>query len=143
MAATKRQMNWSPVVFTVTGGTAYTATGVTQCSVDHGKSVQKFSGDADHFPTTVVEDFRDPTISVTSADQAWIDTVALAGFGSVAATHKDAKGAVGGSITYTLNNALADSSSDQGSHRAFGSGQVKFSGQSADGVTSPLAISLA
>jgi len=106
--------------------------------------VQKFSGDADHFPTTVVEDFRDPSISLTCADQAWIDTVALGGmFTSVAATHKDAKGATGGNITYTLSNAIAESSSDQGSHKAFGSGQVKFTGQSADGVTSPLAISLA
>jgi hypothetical protein len=143
MAATKRQMNWAPVIFTPTSGTADTATGVTQCSIDHGKSILKFSGDGDHFPTTVVEDFRDPSISVTCADQAWIDTVALAGKGVIAATHKDALAAVGGNITYSLSNAIADSSSDQGSHKAFGSGQVKFSGQSADGVTSPLAISLA
>ena len=141
--ATKRQMNWTPVIFTPVSSGALTATGVTQASIDHGKSVQKFSGDGDHFTTTLVEDFREPTISVTSADQAWIDSCALAGKGSIAATHRDAKGATGGDITYTLSNAVASSASDSGSHRAFGSGQITFTGESVDGVTSPLLVSLA
>ena len=141
MAATKRQMNWSPVSFSTATPTA--ATGITQGSVDHGKSVQKFSGDGDHFTTCLVEDFREPTFSFTTADQAWIDACAVAVAGTVAATHKDAKGATGGNITYTLSNAIASSASDSGSHRAFGSGQIAFTGQSTDGTTSPLAISLA
>ncbi len=144
MAATKRQMNWAPVTATPTTGTASTATGVTQCQVDHGKSVQKFSGDGDHFTTCLVEDFREPTISVTTADEEWVNIVATGGmWASLAATHKDALGATGGNITFTLNNCIASSASGGGAHRAFGSAQVTLTGQSPDGTTSPLGISLA
>ena len=138
MAATKRQMNWSPVSFANNA-----ATGVTQVSIDHGISVQKFSGDGDHFVTTLVQDFRDPTMTVTCADFAWIDAQAVAGKGTLSATAKDAKGATGGNITYTLSNAIASSANNSDAHRQFGSGSITFTGESTDGTTSPLAISLA
>ena len=140
--ATRRNMNWEPVIFTPVSSGALTATGVTQASIDHGKSVQKFSGDGDHFTTTLVEDFREPTISVTSADLAWIDACAVAVRGTIAATLRDANGASLGNITYTLSNAIASSASDSASYRAFGSGQITFTGESVDGITSPLMISL-
>jgi|GEM_PF-1422715 len=145
MAATKRQMNWSGVTFTPPGETPVlrTATGVTQVQIAVGGSLVKFSGDDDRFPTTVVNDFSDPSIAITSADENWIFSFPSGTRGTIAATHKDAKGASGGSITFTMINAVAESPSAGGSHRQIGSGTITFYAESADGSTNPLSFALA
>lgn len=142
MPASKRQMNWSPVAFTPQGGTAMIASGVTNVSIDGGGQLVKFAGDGDRFHTTVVNAMSDPTMTITSADESWLMGISPGARGSVSATHKDAKGLVGGNITYSLANAVAESPSVAGSHAAFGSGTIRFCAESADGITNPLSFTL-
>lgn len=143
MAASKRQMNWAPVTFTPSGGTASTATGVTNVAINTGGNLVKFSGDGDRFTTTVVNDYNDPTVTVTSADAAWLLGIGPGSRGALVATHKDAKGATGGELTFTLSNAVANSPTWGGQHRQIGSGTIDFAAESADGVTNPLSFLLA
>lgn len=143
MAATKRQMNWGPVSFTPSGGSVSTATGVTNCSVSSGGNLLKFSGDGDHFPTLTINDYSDPTITVTTADVNWAFGIDPGTRGVLAVTHKDAKLASGGAITFTLDTAVAVSPDESGQHRQIGSATLKFDCESADGTTNPLSFSLA
>jgi hypothetical protein len=143
MAATKRQMNWAPVGFTPTLGTLSTATGVTQVAISIGGSLVKFSGDGDRFPTTVVNDFNDPSMQITSADLNWLLSIPPGTRGVAVATHKDAKLATGGGMVYTLSNAICESPQAGGQHRQIGSGSITFFAESTDGTTNPLSYSLA
>lgn len=143
MAATKRQMNWAPVTFTPSGGTAMTATGVTNVSVTAGGSLVKFAGDGDHYNTTVVNDMNDPSIKITTADEAWAMGIAPGTRGTLVVTHKDAKLGTGGNITFTLSNAVAMDPTAGGQHKQIGSSDITFFAESTDGVTSPLSFSLA
>lgn len=143
MAASKRQMNWAPVSFTPAGGTLSTATGVTNVAINMGGNLAKFSGDGDRFTTTVVNDYNDPSVTVTTADGAWLMGIGPGTRGSLVATHKDARGAAGGNITFTLSNAVANSPTWGGQHRQYGSGTIDFHTESIDGVTSPIGFALA
>lgn len=143
MAGTKRQMNWAPVIWTPTSGSPSTATGVTQVAVNAGGSLVKFSGDGDRFNTLVVNDFGDPSMAVTTADAAWLMGISPGSRGSLSATHKDAKLATGGAITYTLSGAVMESPQFGGQHRQIGSGSGTFYAESADGTTNPLSFALA
>lgn len=143
MAATKRQFNWGPVTFTPSGGSLTTATGVTGVNIDGGGSLAKFSGDGDRFPTTVVNDFNDPTITVTLADTIWAMAIPIGTRGTLVCVHKDAKAAVGGAITFTLINAICASNNAGGQHRQFGQTTIMFSAESADGTTNPLSSAAA
>lgn len=143
MAASKRQMNWTPVVWTPSGGSASTATGVTNVRVAGGANFVRFGGDGDIYDTLVVLATANPTITITTADEIWLMGIAVGGRGTVAATHKDARGATGGNLTLTLTGAVADAPDLGGQHRQIGSGSINFSAESADGVTNPLSYSLA
>lgn len=143
MPATKRQLNWQPVGFTPTAGSLSTCTGVTNVTVSAGGNLLKFSGDADRFNTLVVNDFNDPTLTVTTADVNWAFSIAPGTRGALTATHKDAKGATGGGITFTLANAVAESPQSGGAHRQIGSASLSFSAESTDGTTNPLSFALA
>lgn len=143
MAASKRQMNWTAVGFTPSGGSLTTFSGVTSVSIKEGGTLKKFAGDTDKYPTTVVNDMNDPTISITVADIAALSALATGTVGTVTATSKDAKGATGGDILYTLSNAVVESFDVGGQHTAFGQGTLTFSSYSSDGVTSPLSFTRA
>lgn len=143
MAASKRQMNWTPVSFTPQGGTIITATGVTNVQLRGGGNLAKFSGDGDRGPSTVVNDYNDPGLTVTSADMAWMSGIGAGARGTLVATHKDARGAAGGNMTFTLTNAVSSFPDWGGAHRQFGSGTIVFDGEWVDGITSPLSITFA
>lgn len=144
MAATKRQKDWASVVWTPSTGLPVTITGVTNVSIALNGGLVKFSGDGDNFMTTVVADVSDPTITVTAADIIALNAISVGvRTGSFACTHKDAKAALGGAITYTMSNARWMDVNSGGAHRQIGSGTVVVCGESSDGSTSPLAISLA
>lgn len=142
MAATKRQFNWIDVGFTPTAGVLATATGVTNVQIDTGGSLAKFSGDGDRFPTTVVNDFNDPSVVITTADENWALSIPPGTRGAVTATHKDAKAQTGGNMVFTLSNAICANVTAGGAHRQFGSSGITFSAESADGTTNPLAYTL-
>jgi hypothetical protein len=141
MSATKRQMNWAAVGFTPVAGTLTAATGVTNCTVTTGGSLVKFSGDGDRGPSTVVNDFNEPALTVEAADLAWLMGLAPGTTGAATATHKDAQKATGGDIVYTLTPCVVESPQSAGQHRQIGSGSVNFVGIFADGQTNPLSFS--
>jgi hypothetical protein len=137
-------MNWSGVSFAPANGTPTTITGISSISIDSGGSLAKYSGDGDRFNTTVVNDFNEPVIAIQSADLAAIKANPVGTVGTFVATHNDANNGAGtGAITYTLTNAVIASNPIHGAHRQFGLGTLTITAFSTDGVTNPLAISMA
>ena len=144
MSATKRYMNWSGVTFTPSNGTGTTITGVTSIAIESGSSIARFAGDGDHFVTTMVNDFNEPSVTVHAADLGALQANPVGTVGTFVATHNDARnGASTGAITYTIANAVVTSLHLRGSHRQFGQGTLLLEAFSSDGVTNPVAISVA
>lgn len=143
MAATKRQFNVTGVTFTPTSGSAVTLTGVTNVSFDAGGSLAQFDGDGDRFPTTVINEFNDPSVSVTTADFAALQALGSGERGTLAFTYKDAKGATGGNLTVSINPAIVETSTFAGPHRQFGGGSISFKTESSDGTTSAITFTAA
>lgn len=145
MAGTRRQFNWQAVSYTPAGGTLVAITGVTSIDVDPNGSVQKFSGDGDRFPTTIVSDFIDNLITITSGDLQAIRSLDPGTFGALAMLHKDAKKtantAEAGDIAYAITSprAMIQNNPTGGQHKQFGSGRLLICMESPDGVTNPLA----
>ena len=144
MPATKRFLNWTGVTFTPLGGSPIPITGVTSVTIDSGGSLLKFAGDGDRYNTVVVNDFNEPTITVQAADLAAIRANPVGTVGTFTAVHDDARNGTGsGAITYTLSNAVIASNTVKGAHRQFGQGTLTLSAFSGDGITNPLATSVA
>ena len=89
MAASKRFMNWTNVSFTPAGSstTPIAITGVTSIAIDTGGSLAKFSGDGDRYNSTIVNDFNEPTATVTCADLGAINALQTGVLGTLVATH--------------------------------------------------------
>jgi hypothetical protein len=138
MAATKLQSNWTAVSF----GTAPISR-VTQVSFTQGGSLTTYAADGDHFPTVIVNTMSKPRATVTSGDAAALMAIAPGETGTFSATHKDAKGEVGGDILYVLANAVAENAETSGSHGEFGTAKLSLMAYSSDGVTNPLSFTRA
>ena len=144
MSVSKRFMNWSGVSFTPIGGSATAIGGVTSVTIESGGNIAKFSGDGDRYPTIVVNDFNEPSVTIQTADLAAVRANPVGTIGTLTATHNDAKSGTGsGAITYTLTNAVVASNQVGGIHRHFGQGTITFAAYSTDGVTNPLSTSIA
>ncbi len=143
MAATKRQMNVTSCIFTPTGGSATTYTGVTGVNIDTGGSLAVFSGDGDRFPTTVVNDFNDATVSIQCADMAAAYANPNGTRGTLVYVSKDAKLATGGNITVTVATAIIENITFNTAHRQYGQFSVNFKTESADGSTNPISFTAA
>lgn len=139
MPGSNRQMNWTAVTATV-ATVATVLNGITDVSIDGGTQFAKFAGDADRFSTTIVNSMNDPTIRVTSGNEAQLQALAGA-VGSFSCTHKDAKGLTGGDIVYTLANAVFGNASIGGRHAQFGEATLEIACYSSDGQTNPLSFS--
>ena len=138
MAATKLQANWTAVSF---GSAAITR--VSQVSFTQGGSLAAYAADGDRFPTVVVNTLSKPRATVTSGDAAALMAIAPGTVGSFSATHKDAKGEVGGDILYVLANAVAENAETSGGHGQFGTASLSRLAFSSDGVTNPLSFTRA
>ena len=138
MAATKLQSNWTAVSF---GSTSISR--VTQVSFTQGGTLNAYAADGDHFPTVVVNTLSKPRASVTSGDAAAIMAISPGTTAAFSATHKDAKGEVGGDILYVLANAVAENSETSGSHGEFGTATLSLMAYSSDGTTNPLSFTRA
>lgn len=138
MAATKLQSNWTAVSF----GSAPISR-VTQVSFSQGGSLTSYAADGDHYPTVIVNTMSRPRATVTSGDAAALMAVAPGETGTFSATHKDARGEVGGDILYVLANAVAENAETSGSHGEFGSATLGLMAYSSDGVTNPLSFTRA
>lgn len=140
MPATKRYMNVSNVLFTPVSGQAFTMTGVTGISDDPAGTLEGFAADADRYNTTLVNNFNDPTLTVSLADVAVIAAMPVGTRGSLAYTLNDAKnlGGVGSfALRFVLANAVVMSNSFSAQHRTFAAGSIGFKTESADGFTNP------
>lgn len=146
MAATKRNMNVRASQFAITGGATISLTGVTNFGYDYGGSTQDFSGDADRYPTTIVNDMNVPSVSVTTADLAAANSLPPGTRGTYSCTVKDAKNpsssALSGDIAVTLSNAIVSTNSATAAHRSFSSANLSIKAESTDGATNPLAFSV-
>ena len=138
MAATKLQANWTAVSF---GSAAITR--VSQVSFTQGGSLAAYAADGDRFPTVVVNTLSKPRATVTSGDAAALMAIAPGTVGSFSATHKDAKGEVGGDILYVLANAVAENAETSGAHGQFGTATLSMMAYSSDGITNPLSFTRA
>ena len=144
MSATKRFMNWSGVTFTPLGGPPTVIGGVTAVAIESGGSLARFAGDGDRYVTTMVNDFNEPTVTIQAADLAALRANPVGTVGTLTATHNDARNGTGtGAVTYTMSNAVVASCHVHGAHRQFGQGTITFAAFSGDGVTNPLATSIA
>ena len=143
MAATGRQINWTATGYTPSGGSVTTFTGVTNVDIDAGGQLLAFSGDTDKYATTKVNVMNEPKCTVQSGNPAQFIGLSSGTIGTFTATHKDARGATGGDIVYTLINAVVASPQVGGAHAQFGQGSLTLESFSSDGVTSPLSFSRA
>lgn len=143
MPATKRFMNWTGTKLTVSPSSVIVnITGVTNVQIAGGGSLKKFSGDGDRYNTTVVCDEEDPVITVTTADETAVRTLTPGTRGTFYTVHNDAKNgnsAGGGAIAHTMSNAIVGDYGVGGAHKAYGSNTIVIHGESADGLTNPLA----
>jgi hypothetical protein len=138
MSATKGQINWASVSWN-----SVTMTRVTNASFGQGGKLIKFFGDTDSFPTIIATVDNEPHASITTGDVA-----ALMGFvpgvsSTLAATLKDAKGATGGDILFSLANAVFENADAQAQHGQFGSVTGTWQAFSSDGSTNPLSFTRA
>ena len=138
MAATKLQANWTAVSF---GEAAITR--VSQVTFTQGGSLTAYAADGDRFPTVVVNTLSKPRATVTSGDAAALMAIAPGTTATLSATHKDAKGEVGGDILYVLANAVAENAETSGAHGQFGSATLSVMAYSSDGITNPLSFTRA
>lgn len=140
MAATKRQFNWGTVTYAST-----TITGIQSIDVDPQAQLAKFSGDGDLGPTTIVGEFIDNLITVVAGDILAIRTIAPFTRGAFSAVHKDAKGAAGGALTYTVasGQGIVANNPTSGGHKAFGSGRLIIAAEWADSTTNPVSSAAA
>lgn len=144
MPATKRQVNWTAVSFTPSGGSPIPITGVTDVQVEGGGSLLKFSGDADRYNTTIVHDFSEPMVTITTADLVALNALPIGTVGSFTATHLDAKNLNGaGAITHAVALAIVEDNTGGGAHRKFGEGKLKLNCVSPDGSTHPIVSTVA
>jgi hypothetical protein len=138
MAATKLQANWSAVSL----GTN-TITRVTQVTFSQGGSVTSYAGDTDHYPTVIVNLMNKPRVTVSSSDTGTLMGIASGTTATFSATHKDAKGALGGDILYVMANSVVENVETSGTHGQFGTSTMSLLAYSSDGVTNPLSFTRA
>lgn len=140
MASTKRSMNTTAVSMA-----SQAITGVTNFAYDAGGSLIKFSGDGDRYPTTVVNDFSDPSFSLTTADMAAARACTPGLRGVFTATINDAKNGIsagGGGYTVSTSSTggVVMTNSATQAHRQFGSATISIAVESSDGITNPVSF---
>ncbi len=109
-------------------------------SIDSGGQLLKYAGDADKFPTTIINPGNEPVATVNSSNPAQFMSLASGTIGIFTATHLDAKLASGGAIVYTMINAVVGAPNTKGAHAQWGTGSVTFEAFSSDGTTNPLSF---
>lgn len=138
MSATRRQFNVINTSFTPTGGSAQNYTGVTGVTMGLGGSIATFDGDNDRFPTVAINDFNNPTVTVSAADLGGMLSTPPGTRGVLTFTYRDARGFSGGNLVFTVSVAIVSDVSANQPHRQFGQGSITFGVESPDGQTNPV-----
>ena len=143
MAKTDLQMNWAGVSFTPVAGVLTPFNKIDNVDIDWGATILSYSGDADRYSTTKVNSMNDPKVSIKGSNVALLQQFSPGTTGTFAATHKDAKQAVGGDIVYVMANCIIGTPTSSGGHAQFGTATLTIESFSLDGVTSPLLMTRA
>jgi hypothetical protein len=135
MSATKAQINWTSVAWNSTP-----ITRVTNASVGQGGRLIKFKGDTDIYPTIIANVDNEPHFAITSADVGTVMGFVPGATGTLSATLNDAKAAAGGSVVFSMINAVFENADTQAAHAQFGSVTGTWQAYSSDGSTNPLSF---
>ncbi len=135
MSASNLQLNWTSVSFGPTN-----LTHVTSVMFDQGGELIEFSGDNNRYPVVIANNINHPKCSITTSDVATLMGIAPGTSGSITATQADALEATGGSINWTLANAVHETTQDTGHWGQFASATARFRAYSSDGTTNPLSF---
>lgn len=138
MSATALQLNWTSVEFASTS-----ISRVTSVMFSQGGELLEFRGDNDRYPVVIANNLNRPRCSITSGDVATLMAIAPGTTGTIAATQADALGAVGGSIVWTLANAVHENTDEAGQWGHFATATATFRAYSSDGTTNPLSFARA
>ena len=144
LTPTGRYMNWINPTFTPVSGTAVIYDGLTNCSIDEGGSTQSFAGDNSRGPQLVVNDYNDPTITLTFANAAKAMAWRTGTVGSFSITQLDAQNGAspgGGGLVYTIANAVVVKPQATGAYRKFADNTVMIKGYDPSGSGQILTIS--
>lgn len=147
MAATRKYMNLKTWSFAITGGSTITLTGKTKFGLDYKGDLVEFYGDGDKYPSTVVLGTTNPQMTIDVADVGTAQGLPPGTRGTATAVLLDAKNVAGGAgsgeLSAVLSNAIVANNTLSGQHKQFASGTITVQAESTDGVTSPLAITIA
>jgi hypothetical protein len=135
MAATKAQINWASVTF---GSSAITR--ITTGGFGQGGKLLKFKGDTDMYSTIIANVNNEPNATFTTADVGTIMGITPGTTNTLTATLNDAKGATGGSVVFTMINAVFENADTTAQHAQFGTVTGTWQAYSSDGVTNPLSF---
>lgn len=151
MPDSKLKVNFRSTSFTPSGGSLTAIAGVQGIDFDPSGNLLKFSGDMDRYPTTIINDFIDNIVTITAGDVGAIRSLTPGTRGAMSTIHKASgnqlatSGAGSLDMTYTITNPLAiiQNNPTSGQHRAFSTGRLIICAESSDGLTNPLATSIA
>jgi hypothetical protein len=147
MSASRRYVNTKSFVFEIDGGATVTLTGKTRFGFDYRGNVIEFSGDGDRFPTTSVNDYMNPQMTIDAADVGTAQALTPGIRGTATAVVADAKNVTGGvgsgELSIVMSNAIVNNNSMTSQHRQFGTTTITMTAESADGLTNPVAVTVA
>jgi hypothetical protein len=135
MSASAVQLNWSSVEFASTP-----ITRVTQIAMSLGGELIGFAGDNNRYETIIANNINRPSVQITGGDVATLMDIGPGTAGTITGTQLDALGATGGSIVWTISNAVHGNSDNSGPWGNFATATASFRCYSADGATSPFAF---
>lgn len=143
MAGTNLQMNWGPVAYSngTNNNNSIVFTRIDSVDINFGGTLLKYSGDLDRYPTVIINNDNNPSMSLRSSDPGTVMTLVPGTTGVIHATHKDAAKVSGGDVVYIMINAVVESPSTSGSHAQFGTSSLSLQAYSSDGSTTPLSLS--
>lgn len=143
-----RYFNYDQVKFTPAGGGgAVTLNGVTGVRYNSNGTTKEFRGDNDHFPTTRVADFQNPSFQVTLANlKQLIQTLTHGAKGIFEYRMLHANNGAGTdaiTVATATGTAMVDAPSANSQHGQYGTGDVTIRTTSADGLTNPCTFTVA
>ncbi len=135
MSATRAQINWASVTF---GSTAITR--ITTGGFGQGGKLLRFKGDTDMYSTIIANVTNEPNATFTTADVGTVMGIIPGTTNTLTATLNDAKGATGGSVVFTMVNAVFENADTSAQHAQFGTVTGTWQAFSTDGETNPLSF---
>lgn len=139
-----RFVNFSGVTFTPSGGSAVVITEVQNIGYDPKAKLIQASGDADLYDTAVALVSIAPEITIESQNLIALQSLVPGTHGTLTYILHDFYNGTGtGAITRTITGCVVGSPTQDSKHRQAATGRLVLQAFSADGITSPVAESIA